>query len=44
MKILILNASPRRKGVTVLDIPDSYNFAKKKQKYLEKARNIGISI
>lgn len=29
---------------SVLNIPDFYNFAKKKQKYLQKARNIGISI
>ncbi len=29
---------------SVLNIPDSYNFDKKKQKYLKKARNIGISI
>ena len=28
----------------VLNIPDSYNFDKKKQKYLKKARNIGNSI
>jgi FMN-dependent NADH-azoreductase len=28
----------------VLNIPDSYNFDKKKQKYLQKARNIGISL
>lgn len=28
----------------VLNIPDSYNFDKKRQKYLKKARNVGISI
>jgi multimeric flavodoxin WrbA len=28
----------------VLNIPDSYNFDKNKEKYLKKARNIGISI
>ncbi|MHC4596322.1 MAG: flavodoxin family protein [Planctomycetota bacterium] len=28
----------------ILNVPDSFNFAKKKRKYLQKARNIGISI
>lgn len=29
---------------TVLNIPDSYNFTKKKQRSLQKAQNIGISL
>jgi len=28
----------------VLNIPNSYNFAKHKQKYLLKTKNIGVSI
>ena len=32
------------KIVKVLNVPDSYNFAKKQEKYLQKARNIGNSI
>ncbi len=32
------------KIIDVLNVPDSYNFDKKKQKYLRKAKQIGISI